>query len=86
MALMCGSLKDMFRYLFLKTRLMLPNRKGCMQNGISVEIYARCMHIFFTFGSDLDAQSVLSNKIFASELTRKFIKGALLVGYRNMFV
>ncbi len=35
---------------------------------------------FCTFGADLHAQSVLSNKISASELTRKFIKSALLVG------
>ncbi len=35
---------------------------------------------FCTFGTDLYAQSVLSNKISASELSRKFIKSALLVG------
>ncbi len=35
---------------------------------------------FCTFGADLCAQSVLSNKISASELRRKFIKSALLVG------
>ncbi len=35
---------------------------------------------FCTLGADLHAQSALSNKIFASELTRKFIKSALLVG------
>ena len=43
-----------------------------------------CMHIahtsFCTFGANLYAQSVLINKIFASELSRKFIKSALLVG------
>ncbi len=33
-----------------------------------------------TFGADLYTQSVLINKISASELRRKFIKGALLVG------
>ena len=33
------------------------------------------------FGTDLYAQSVLINKIFASELSRKFIKSALLVGF-----
>ena len=32
------------------------------------------------FSPDLHAQSVLVNKISASELRRKFIKGALLVG------
>ena len=31
-------------------------------------------------GADLYAQSVLSNKISASELSREFIKSALLVG------
>ncbi len=35
---------------------------------------------FCTFGADLYAQSVLSNKISASELSRKFIESALLVG------
>ncbi len=34
-----------------------------------------------TFGADLYAQSVLINKISASELSWKFIKVALLVGY-----
>ncbi len=37
--------------------------------------------LFRTFGTDLHAQSVLSNKISASELRRKFIKSILLVGY-----
>ena len=32
------------------------------------------------FGADLHAQLVLSNKISASELRRRFIKSALLVG------
>ena len=35
---------------------------------------------FRTFRTNLHAQSVLINKISASELTRKFIKSALLVG------
>ncbi len=35
---------------------------------------------FCTFGTDLHAQSVLINKISASELSQKFIKSALLVG------
>ena len=35
---------------------------------------------FCTFGAGLYAQSVLINKISASELCRKFIKSALLVG------
>ncbi len=35
---------------------------------------------FGTFGADLHAQSVIINKNFASELRRKFIESALLVG------
>ncbi len=35
---------------------------------------------FCTFDTDLNAQSVLINKISASELSMKFIKSALLVG------
>ncbi len=39
------------------------------------------MNFFARFGADLYyAQSMLSNKISASELSRKFIKSALLVG------
>ncbi len=39
------------------------------------------MHTHFcTFGTDSYAQSVLINNISASELSRKFIKSALLVG------
>ena len=34
---------------------------------------------YCTFGADLQAQSVLSNKISASEVSRNFIKSALLV-------
>ncbi len=47
-----------------------------MQNGCSVEIYTHCIHAF----ARLYAQSVLISKISASELSRKFIKSALLVG------
>ncbi len=43
-----------------------------MQNGSSVGMCTHCVHVF--------AGSVLSNKISASELRRKFIKSALLVG------
>ena len=38
------------------------------------------MHVFCKIGADLHAQSVISNKISASELSRKLIKSALLVG------
>ncbi len=54
---------------------------GGMQNGTSVGINnACCIYVFCTFGADLYAQSVLINKISASELSRKFMKSALLVG------
>ena len=36
-----------------------------------------------TFDSDLHAQSVIINKISASELTKKFVKSALLVGRQS---
>ncbi len=38
---------------------------------------------FCTFGADLHAQSVLGNKISASELRRKFIKSVLLAGWHE---
>ncbi len=41
---------------------------------------------FCTFGSHLYAQSVLINKISALELSRRFIKGALLVGSAIFFL
>ncbi len=42
----------------------------------------RTLHTHFcTFGTDVYAQSVLINKISALELSRKFTKSALLVGY-----
>ncbi len=45
------------------------------------EYVTRCIHVFARLVADSFAQSVLSNKISASELSRKFIKSALLVGY-----
>ena len=46
--------------------------------------YTHCTHVFFCmFGSDLYAQSVLINKISESELSRKFTKSVLLVGYER---
>ncbi len=35
---------------------------------------------FCTFGTDLHAQLVLIDKVYASELSRKFIKKVMLVG------
>ncbi len=46
----------------------------------SVGICTHCMHVFARLAPDLCAQSVLISKISASELRRKFIKSALLVG------
>ena len=56
-----------------------PTAKGGMQNESLVGIYTR----FCTFGTNLYAQSVLVIKISASELSQKFIKVALLVGYMS---
>ncbi len=50
-----------------------PTTNGGMQNGSSVGMCTRCVHVFCTFGADLCAQSVLRNKISASEFSRKFI-------------
>ena len=57
-----------------------PTTKGGMQNGSSVETCARCMHVFARLAPILHARSVLINKTSASELIRKFVKSALLVG------
>ncbi len=43
------------------------------------------IHIACTFGADLYAQSMLISKLSASELSRKFIKSALLVGKHFFF-
>ena len=51
-----------------------------MQNGSSVGTCTHCIHVSACFGADLHAQSVLINKFFASELSRMFVKSALLVG------
>ena len=62
-----------------------PTTNGSMQSGSRLGIRTRCMPIFCTFCADLLAQSVLINKISASELSRKFIKGALLVGQSLLY-
>ncbi len=41
---------------------------------------ARCVHVFARFVTDLHAPSVIINKIYASEIRRKFAKSGLLVG------
>ena len=45
----------------------------------SEHVHVTCT-FFALFGTDLHAQSVLSDKISASELRRKFMKSAFLVG------
>ncbi len=40
---------------------------------------------FCTFGAKWYAQSVIINKISASELSQKFIKSALLVGLASVY-
>ncbi len=57
-----------------------PTTNGGMQNGSSVDIHTHCVHVFARFGADLYVQSVLIDKICASELSRKFIESVLLVG------
>ena len=51
-----------------------------MQNGSSVGTCTRCVHVLARLGANLYAQSVLIDKISVSELSRKFIKSALLAG------
>ncbi len=58
----------------------VPTNKGGMQNGSSVGACARYVNVFACFAPILHAQSMLVNKISASELRRKFVKNALLVG------
>ena len=61
--------------------LPYPTTNGGTQNGCSVGICTRCMHVFARLAPIYYAQSVLINKISASELNRKVIKSALLIGY-----
>ena len=58
-----------------------PTKNGVMQNGSSVGIRTQCMHVFCTSRVDLYVQSVIINKISASELSRKLVKNGLLVGW-----
>ena len=62
-----------------------PTTNGGMQNGSSVGICTRCIHVFARLVPiNSHAQSVLINKFYASELSWKFIKSALLVGEEEM--
>ena len=49
----------------------------------NTEAQLEYIHITYMFGTNLYAQLVFSNKISASEFSRKFIKSVLLVGCRS---
>ena len=55
--------KDCYIYIPI---YVYPTTNGGTQNGSSVGIYTRCMHVFACFGSDLHAQSVLHRQNFCS--------------------
>ncbi len=61
-----------------------PTQPPTVVYKLKVQVEYTCIYTlhthFCTFGADLYAQSVLINKISESELSRKFIKSALLVG------
>ena len=58
-----------------------PTTNGGTQDESSGGIYTHCIHIFARLGVDLHAQSVLINNFLPSEISRKFIKSAMLVGH-----
>ena len=64
-----------------RKRESFPTTNGGMQNGSSVEICARCIHVFAHLAPIYMLSRCLLTKISASELSRKFIKSALLAGY-----
>ncbi len=67
-------------YLQYMLRLY-PTTNGGAQKGSSVGICTRCIHVFFACLAPIcHAQSVLVDKVSASELSRKLIRSALLVG------
>ncbi len=57
-----------------------PTTNGGTQNGSSVGICTHCIRVLARSAPICNAQWVLINKISASELSRNFIKSALLVG------
>ncbi len=68
---------------FMQPCALQPNQQGCNAKWkLSWNtVYLRTLAArFCTFGANLHAQSVLINKISASEFSRKIIKSALLVG------
>ena len=74
-------------FLLLQSNLdrWFPTTNGGRQNGSSVGTRTRRMHVFARLAPDLHARSVLISKISASELSRKFVKSALLVGFLAHF-
>ncbi len=63
-------------------KTFLPNQQWWYAKWkLSRNMYTLHARFFRTFGADLHAPSVLISKISASELSRKFIKSALLVGF-----
>ncbi len=58
-----------------------PTTNGGMQNGRSVGICIRCIHVFEHLAPICMLSRCLLTKISASEPSRKFIESALLVGY-----
>ena len=77
-----GSFKKSVMSLQKKVESTQPPTVVC-KNGSSVGMRTRCVRVFFgTFWRPICMLSrLLSNKISASELRRKFIKSALLVGW-----
>ncbi len=67
--------------LSLSLSLLSPNHQWWCAK---MEAQSEYVHIAYTLlprlGADSHAPSVLSNKISASEIRRKFVKSALLVG------
>ncbi len=75
-----GGREEVWQSSKLGPRRRNPTTIGSMQNGSSVGISTRCMHILACLGADLYLQPAIIDKISASELSRKFIKSVLLVG------
>ncbi len=73
----------MMKVLLAAFFLAYPTTNGGVQKWkLSWNMYK--LHTrFCTLGADLHAQSVLIDKISASQLSRKFIKSALLVGHTH---
>ncbi len=67
----------------VKSSAAMPNQQLRYAKMEAQLEYVYTLHTCFCmFGADLYAQSVLINKVSASELSRKLIKSALLVGYK----